>query len=92
MTLFLSHLLSSGKHSLINCDNITRLIDSYSTDFIHGVSREKVMTSKHFLLGLGLHSITGQKQVAVINNKLGHCISYDKMCEIETALAEAALL
>lgn len=83
VTLFLTLLLSSRKH---------KVIDSYSVDFVHGIDRGKVITAKHSLLALGLHNITGQKQTVVISNKLGHCISYDLTCKIETAQAEAALV
>ena len=46
------------------------------------------MTLKHASLGLGLHSLTGQKLPLTILSRLGHCINYDKICEIETAQAE----
>ena len=90
LTLFLNHLLRSEKHKLTRSENIFRLIDSYSADLIHGVTKGDVITAKHFLLALGLHSQTGQKKVVEINNKLGHCISYPLTCEIETAQARTA--
>ena len=89
---FFATLLNSGKHSLTESDSKQRLIDSYSADMIHSVTNGAVMTAKHVLLALGLHSITGMKEVVKINHRLGHCISYDKTCEIETALAEASLV
>ena len=72
-------------------DNLSRQIDSFGADLIHGVSRRKVITAKHFLLALGLHNLTGKKEAIVIINKLGHCINYDKTCDIETAQAEVVL-
>lgn len=63
---FLRTLLERKDHP--NSDNVNRLINSYSADLIHGVTRGKFITSKHFLLGLGLHNITGQKK-AYSNNK-----------------------
>lgn len=91
-TYFLANLLSTRKHRDDKRDRIPRLIDSYSADFIPAVTNGKMLTPKHYLLALGLHNLTGQKQVVTINHKLGHCISYDNTCEIETAYAEAALL
>ena len=44
-----------------------------------------VLTPKHFLLGLGLHSITVQKKPVQTANCLGHSMTYDKVMEIETA-------
>ena len=72
-------------------DSIERLIHSFSSDMIHVISRGKVMTEKHFLLGLGIHNITGQKLPIKILHKLGHSIEYNKVCEIETARAELAI-
>ena len=36
--------------------------------------------------------MTGQKQPILLLSKFGHCISYEKVKEIETAQAELALL
>ena len=57
---FLNHLLkTSDKHTFTRSNNAVRLVNSYALDMIHGVTRGKVMTAKHFLLALGLHNITG---------------------------------
>ena len=53
-----------------------RLIKSYASDFIHEVSDGEVLTPKQLLLGLGLHSITGQKKTVQIANRLGHSMNY----------------
>ena len=50
----------------------------------------KVITAKHFLLGLRLRNITSQKKPVEINHCLGHSIDYKFVCEIETALADTA--
>ena len=88
---FLQHLLTSVKHNVNARDKTSRLIESLTADFVFNVSDGKVITPKHYLLALGLHNITGQKQPVVVTNKLGHCISYDLSCEIETALSEASV-
>ena len=71
--------------------NITRLVESYAYDIVHGVTRGKVMQKKHYLLGLGLHNLTGSRKIVDIIHKLGHCISYNNTCEIEAAQAEIAI-
>ncbi|XP_066931362.1 uncharacterized protein [Clytia hemisphaerica] len=86
--LFLKHLLSTEKS---NKETTCRLIESFTSDFIHNISHGKVITPKHYLFALGLHNLTGQKQPVEITNKFGHCISYGTCCEIETALSEAAV-
>ena len=63
---------------------------SYSNDLIHGITRGKLITLKHFLLGLGLHNLTGQKVPVQILSHLGHSIDYNVVCTIETAEAIAA--
>ena len=56
---FVSSLLKSGDHSLP--DSMKQLVLSYSSDLIAAVSRGKVVKLKQFLLGIGLHNITGLK-------------------------------
>ena len=85
---FMSYLLKNKDHP--NRHTVNGLIQSYSSDLIHGVTRGKVITGKHFLLGLGLHNMTGQKVLVQVMNHLGHCIDYNLVCEIETVQAEAA--
>ena len=57
--LFLTELLKSEKHGVSRSAHIARLVESFAADLLHGVSRGEVMTTKHFLLGLGIHNITG---------------------------------
>ena len=80
--LFLKNLSKHSKHKV--SAKKMRLIESYASDFIHGVRNGETLTPKHFLLGLGLHSITGQKKPLQISNRLGHSVTYDKVMEIET--------
>ena len=72
IVLFLGQLLKANDHSESN--TVKRLVESYSSDLIHGVTRGKVVTAKHFLPGLELHNITGQKKPVQIINRLGHCM------------------
>ena len=68
-----------------------RWVDSFSSDLIAAVSREKVVTLKHFLVGLGLHNITGLKRPIKILSHLGHCIDYNLVYEVETVQVEMNL-
>ena len=56
-------------------ERVDRLADSFSQDIVHTVSRRKFLTPKHTSLGLGLHSLTGQKLPIMILAKLVHSIS-----------------
>ena len=44
--------------------------------------------TKQFLLGIGLHNITGLKASIRNLSHLGHCIYYHLVCEFETTQAE----
>lgn len=76
-----------GSHH-VTAERVDRLTDSYCQDIIHAVSKGKFLTPKHASVGLGLHSMTGQKLPITILARLGHSITYDAINEIETAQAE----
>lgn len=90
VTYFFENLLKSTTSTVEN-DNTSRLIDSYAQDLVHGVTKGKIITEKHYLMGLGLHNLTGQKNVVEIVNKFGNSISYPLTCEILTTQAESAI-
>ena len=66
-------------------------MESIGQDITSAVTRGKYIQQKHFLLGQGLRNFTGSRKVIDIVHKLGHCTSYNTVCEIETAQAECAL-
>ena len=43
---------------------------------------------KHFLLGINLHNMTGQRRIVQIANRLGHSILYHKVLDLETVYAQ----
>ena len=88
LKLFFDELLSPSSNHHATGEIVCRLRDSFSQDVIHALSKGTFITSKHAAVGLGFHSLTGQKLPLVILSRLGHCINYDKICEIETAQAE----
>jgi len=49
-----------------------------------------VMQQKHFLLALGLHSLSASTKIVDLVHKMGHCLNYNTTCELETAYAAAA--
>ena len=63
----------------------------FAQDTTSAVSRGKKIQYKQLTLGQGLHNLTGSRKVIDILHTLGHCISYNTVCEIETAQAECAL-
>ena len=83
--------LTSNDQKSHNSEIVEHLSLSYIRDLIHGVTRGKVITPKHFLVGMGLHNITGQKLPIQMLSRLGHSVDYNTVCEIETTQAEIAL-
>ena len=65
------------------------LADSFSQDLVHDITKGKVIMEKHFLIGLGVHNLTGKKNIVKILNKFGHSLSYSTASEILTAYAES---
>eukprot|EP00794_Sanderia_malayensis_P013273 gene13273-14641_t len=86
LTLLFETLLAKKRNN--PSSSMGRLIDSFCQDVLYAVSKGDFLTYKHASLGLGLHSLTGQKLPLVMLSRLGHSISYDKICEIEMAQAE----
>ena len=67
-----------------------RIVDSLCADILYNISNGKFITLKHTSVGLGLHSLTGMKTPITQLHRLGHSISYDMICRIETGQAELA--
>lgn len=63
---FYTELLKSERHTVSRSSNISRLVESYSSDLVFDVSRGGVLTKKLFLLALGMHNITGMFQLLLL--------------------------
>ena len=59
VNLFMTELIKTERHNPSRSGNIGRSILSYSAYLVHGVSRGDTITSKRFLLGLGVNNIIG---------------------------------
>ena len=66
---------------------IHRRITSFAQDLIYSVSRGRIKTPKHVGLSVLIKSVTGSAEIVKVLNKFGHCISYDQLEEVETAIA-----
>ena len=89
LCIFLETSIKYGDHCIT--EKRARLISSVTQDIVFDVTRGKVMQCKHFLLALGLHSLTGFGKIIDIVQKLGHCISYNLMSDFETAQTSYSL-
>ena len=68
-------------------DRVKRIVSSLGQDIIYNSSRGLLKTQKHTQLGLIIKRQTGSRHIIDICNRLGHCISYHEVNEIETAVA-----
>ena len=88
---FLETVIYLNGHRKSPSENLVHLLNSFAQDITSAVSRDTKIQYKQLILGQGLHNLTGSRKVIDILHKLGHCISYNTVCEIETAQAECAL-
>lgn len=88
VTYFLTGLLKHNRH--VTPERAIRLVESYASDLIHGVTNGRFITAKHFAVSMGLHGLTGSREIIDILSKLGNAMPYELTCEIETAQAEKA--
>ena len=64
---------------------------SISEDVAFAATGRLKKPQKHLMLGIALKSLTGSQKVVKIINRLGHCISYHTIEEIETeVMSESA--
>ena len=61
---------------------------SIAEDIVVMVSRGKITAPKHIGLASTLHQATRSRSVVKLFNKAGHCLSYEQMLQVDTALAE----
>ena len=66
---------------------IERLSSCFAQDSIYNISNGAIKPTKHITLGIGMKSITGNKKVINVLNRLGYCLSYTKISEMETSAA-----
>ena len=85
---FIETILTGSTERKSRSKKIVRLAQSISQDIVFNCCQGKVLQHKHFLLGLGVHNLTGSRKIVDILNKLGHCINYNMVCDIETSQAE----
>ena len=83
-------MINQENHHGVPSINLARLVESFAQDMASAVTRGKYMQRKHFLLGQRVHNLPGSRKVIGIAHKLGHCTSYNTVCEIETVQVECA--
>ena len=70
-------------------ENRQRLVTSFAQDICKAVMNGKWMLPKHLLLGMTLQHFTRSAEVITLVNRFGHCASYSRVIELETAMCKA---
>lgn len=83
---FLECLLSVKSDS---SENRQRLVTSFAQDICRAVTNGKWTLLKHLLLGMILQHLTGSAEVITLVSRFGHCVSYSRVIELETARCKA---
>ena len=71
-------------------DSQSRIL-SIAQDLVYNVTGGKHWTPKHLGLASTLHQATQSKELVKLFHKAGHIISYQKLLEVDTSLAESTL-
>ena len=61
-------------------------ITSISEDVVSAATSGRRRPAKHLQIGMAIKSETGSKKVVTMLNRLGHCINYNGIEELETEL------
>ena len=72
-------------------DVIKRRVLSIAQDLVYCTSGGGKWTPKHIGLANTLHQATRSKDLVQLLHKAGHCLSYEQMLQVDTALAENSL-
>jgi len=86
LIVFLKQLIT-GKKSGSYGERVNRICGSIAQDICTATTRGQWTMPKHILLSMSLRQLTKKEEVITILNRYGHCQSYIKVLELETAMA-----
>lgn len=84
---FFKTVLGGFNHQRSRAVNLDLRSETLCSDLIYATTRGRIKPAKQIELGIALKSLTNSKKVLNIINKLGHCISYSVIEELETEAA-----
>jgi len=83
---FVSEVIT-GKSSSQSTEKSSRLTSSIAQDICSASTGGMWTMPKHIMLGMTLRHLTGRADILTFLNRYGHCLSYTKIMELDTALA-----
>ena len=85
---FLSSLVS-GKLRQNLSEKSKRFVSSCLQDICNAATNGQWLMPKHVLLAMTVHNLTGSAELITILNRFGHCQSYSRTLELETAMCKS---
>ncbi|KAK3869737.1 hypothetical protein Pcinc_024965 [Petrolisthes cinctipes] len=83
---FLQHLIAEPQDEASLSPRIQHLIESVGQDIVHGVTRGQLKPPKHLMLPYAIKTLTGSVELIRMIFRLGHCVSYTQVEELESAV------
>lgn len=90
LTQFLNYIICGPDARRGKSEAKQRRIQSIANDIIFAATEGRYKSSKHIKLGMTLKSLTGSKKVVQLLNRMGHCVNYDTVEELETEVTFTA--
>ena len=87
LTVF--NILYGGANDKRHTARTQRWAASASQDALFAIRKGLVKPKKHIALGMAVKGMTGSKNLVSILNRFGHCLNYNCLEELETAIGSA---
>ena len=84
---FFKYLIGGSDSRKWGLESRKRRIKSISQDIVFSTTSGIKNLSKHSQIGLAIKSLTGSRKVVKILNRMGNCVSYSAVEELETELS-----
>ena len=84
---FFKYLIGGSDSRKWGLESRKRRIKSISQDIVFSTTSGIKNLSKHSQIGLAIKSLTGSRKVVKILNRMGNCVSYSTVEELETELS-----
>ena len=81
---FFKYLIGGSDSRKWGLESRKRRIKSISQDIVFSTTSGIKNLSKHSQIGLAIKSLTGSRKVVKILNRMGNCVSYSTVEELET--------
>ena len=87
---FLANLVSGKPKEKLSAKSL-RFVNSCSQDICFVNTNGRWVMPKHILLAMTVHHLTGSEEIISILNCYGHCQSYSRTLELETAMCNSVM-